>query len=102
MFQCTAAAASCLAGVIFLAAQSHERLSDGTKGEQGPGSMVAHVTTVAFLGLEARTVDVQVQIANGVPARSEERRVGKECASTCRSRWSPSSYKHKKRKTPTH
>src|SRR3546814_9052555 len=54
--------------VIFLAAQSHERLSDGTKGEQGPGSMVAHVTTVAFLGLEARTVDVQVQIANGVPA----------------------------------
>ncbi|MHB9879691.1 YifB family Mg chelatase-like AAA ATPase [Pacificimonas sp. ICDLI1SI03] len=27
--------------------------------------MVAHVTTVAFLGLEARTVDVQVQIAKG-------------------------------------
>src|SRR3546814_16676752 len=24
------------------------------------------------------------------PGRSEERRVGKECASTCRSRWSPS------------
>ena len=23
------------------------------------------------------------------PARSEERRVGKECQSTCRSRWSP-------------
>src|SRR3546814_7721680 len=23
------------------------------------------------------------------PARSEERRVGKECVSTCRSRWSP-------------
>lgn len=30
--------------------------------------MVAHVTTVAFLGLDARTVDVQVQIANGMPA----------------------------------
>ncbi|MCA3254731.1 MAG: YifB family Mg chelatase-like AAA ATPase [Alphaproteobacteria bacterium] len=27
--------------------------------------MVAHVTTVAFLGLEARSVDVQVQITNG-------------------------------------
>src|SRR3546814_14413152 len=27
--------------------------------------------------------------------RSEERRVGKECVSTCRSRWSP---KHKKKK----
>src|SRR3546814_11872125 len=25
----------------------------------------------------------------GVRARSEERRVGKECVSTCRSRWSP-------------
>src|SRR3546814_21088078 len=28
--------------------------------------------------------------------RSEERRVGKECVSTCRSRWSPSTYKKKK------
>src|SRR3546814_3979691 len=25
----------------------------------------------------------------GVKSRSEERRVGKECVSTCRSRWSP-------------
>src|SRR3546814_7317695 len=29
-------------------------------------------------------------------ARSEERRVGKECVSTCRSRWSPYHYKKKK------
>src|SRR3546814_11756687 len=29
------------------------------------------------------------------PARSEERRVGKECVSTCRSRWSPYHYKQK-------
>src|SRR3546814_2591166 len=28
-------------------------------------------------------------------ARSEERRVGKECVSTCRSRWSPYHYTHK-------
>src|SRR3546814_15625205 len=27
------------------------------------------------------------------PERSEERRVGKECVSTCRSRWSPYHYK---------
>src|SRR3546814_14650166 len=32
-------------------------------------------------------------------ARSEERRVGKECVSTCRSRWSP--YHSKKKKTST-
>jgi magnesium chelatase family protein len=30
--------------------------------------MVAHVATVAFLGLEARAIEVQVQIAPGVPA----------------------------------
>src|SRR3546814_12984821 len=29
----------------------------------------------------------------GRAARSEERRVGKECVSTCRSRWSPYHYK---------
>src|SRR3546814_14038258 len=28
-------------------------------------------------------------------ARTEERRVGKECVSTCRSRWSPYTYKKK-------
>src|SRR3546814_15252079 len=32
------------------------------------------------------------------PERSEERRVGKECVSTCRSRWSPY---HEKKKTKT-
>src|SRR3546814_7925778 len=34
---------------------------------------------------EAKTVD-EDDLPNG---RSEERRVGKECVSTCRSRWSP-------------
>src|SRR3546814_20687141 len=32
--------------------------------------------------------------------RSEERRVGKECVSTCRSRWSP--YHYKKKTTKNH
>ncbi|RME67534.1 MAG: ATP-binding protein, partial [Alphaproteobacteria bacterium] len=30
--------------------------------------MVAHITTVAYLGIEARSVDVQVHIASGLPA----------------------------------
>ena len=30
--------------------------------------MVAHVATVAFVGVDARAVDVQVQIASGIPA----------------------------------
>ena len=33
----------------------------------GASGMVAHVATVAFLGLEARAVEVQVQIAAGLP-----------------------------------
>src|SRR3546814_18496545 len=33
--------------------------------------------------------------------RSEERRVGKECVSTCRSRWSPYHTKKKQHKTTT-
>src|SRR3546814_9531424 len=31
----------------------------------------------------------RLRLAESVAARSEERRVGKECVSTCRSRWSP-------------
>src|SRR3546814_9551098 len=31
-----------------------------------------------------------IRLADVLPNRSEERRVGKECVNTCRSRWSPS------------
>src|SRR3546814_12472773 len=34
-----------------------------------------------------------------LPLKSEERRVGKECVSTCRSRWSPNHQKKKKTHT---
>src|SRR3546814_17047053 len=34
-------------------------------------------------------------------SRSEERRVGKECVSTCRSRWAPYHYKKKKKEKTT-
>src|SRR3546814_1705189 len=32
---------------------------------------------------------VRAVAGSGIPTRSEERRVGKECVSTCRSRWVP-------------
>src|SRR3546814_1162699 len=38
----------------------------------------------------ARLGDVTEADGDLVAGRSEERRVGKECVSTCRSRWSPS------------
>src|SRR3546814_15337907 len=43
----------------------------------------------------ARAFDEEDAIAR-LLTRSEERRVGKECVSTCRSRWSPYHYKKKK------
>src|SRR3546814_13800511 len=40
-------------------------------------------------GASADTVATDARYVGGFVARSEERRVGKECVSTCRSRWSP-------------
>src|SRR3546814_4687789 len=37
---------------------------------------------------KGNVIEQQSTLADGL-ARSEERRVGKECVSTCRSRWSP-------------
>src|SRR3546814_20456585 len=52
--------------------------------------------------LRFRRIDLPIGAVVGVatqlllvPARSEERRVGKECVSTCRSRWSPYHYNQK-------
>src|SRR3546814_5752824 len=44
---------------------------------------------VKALGGEARGKAVALLGLTFKPNRSEERRVGKECVSTCRSRWSP-------------
>src|SRR3546814_6834502 len=42
-----------------------------------------------ILDRAGRTGDAQAVAARIPEGRSEERRVGKECVSTCRSRWSP-------------
>src|SRR3546814_16937400 len=43
--------------------------------------------------LERDAIEAVTHTLRGM--RSEERRVGKECVSTCRSRWSPYNYKKK-------
>src|SRR3546814_12147003 len=48
----------------------------------------------AIIGVARKPVVCQVCIQ----PRSEERRVGKECVSTCRSRWSSYHYKKKKQR----
>src|SRR3546814_10296532 len=44
-----------------------------------------------WCGERTRQLDgAHFEFLKGIANRSEERRVGKECVSTCRSRWSPS------------
>src|SRR3546814_19300980 len=52
---------------------------------------IAEILDQLHLGLRiADAVGADAAFADGRrPRRSEERRVGKECVSTCRSRWSP-------------
>src|SRR3546814_11250284 len=45
----------------------------------------------------ARVCEFPLRAPRSPGGRSEERRVGKECVSTCRSRWSPYHYKTKKK-----
>src|SRR3546814_20865385 len=63
---------------IFLQARFHQivrhHLASGRERGFDPG-----------LALKAK----RARLAGDKPGRSEERRVGKECVSTCRSRWSP-------------
>src|SRR3546814_14792256 len=79
------------------------RNSSGTLVNTGdPFYRVTQITTCATAATCAGTAnETKVTIAynnpNRKPSRSEERRVGKECVSTCRSRWSP--YHKKKKKT---
>src|SRR3546814_13190989 len=57
----------------------------------GALEMAGQVTGCAHPQAQLATVDVGGANPGGLhfaPARSEERRVGKECVSTCRSRWS--------------
>src|SRR3546814_11326902 len=57
--------------------------------------VVAVITFIVFMERAQRRILVQYpkrqvgQRMFGGESRSEERRVGKECVSTCRSRWSP-------------
>src|SRR3546814_16069680 len=67
-----------------------------------PVSLIGTFAVLAGLGYSLNTlsmfglvlaigivVDDAIVVVENVERRSEERRVGKECVSTCRSRWSP-------------
>src|SRR3546814_20566936 len=48
------------------------------------------------LAVRTDRIDRAIALLVDTAESSEERRVGKECVSTCRSRWSPYHYKKKK------
>src|SRR3546814_718506 len=65
-----------------------DKVMEGFGWPMGP----AYLQDVVGIDTSHHVGDV---LAEGYPDRSEERRVGKECVSTCRSRWSPYPYKKK-------
>ena len=64
-----------------------------TGGHAGVTGGMADATTGAdtsVAGIAAyASIDAVALYSNATGPRSEERRVGKECCGTCRSRWSP-------------
>src|SRR3546814_15833365 len=60
------------------------------KAQARRGRKLGHVNVLGATLVEARLRAQKVAQVLGIEfRRSEERRVGKECVSTCRSRWSP-------------
>src|SRR3546814_18769546 len=108
-----------LAVLLGLAAHNRYRLTAGVVGGNLSASAAMRRVIAAEIGvalcilavvalwrftpptrLIARAESIQpVLFLLHTTQRSEQRRVGKECVSTCRSRWSPYHYKKKKHKT---
>src|SRR3546814_11138352 len=81
----TPAAAACL-----ISAAHH------SSTRQTGASKVSNTEKKASKAAGERSVRARMSVPS--QARSEERRVGKECVSTCRSRWSPYTDKKKKKR----
>src|SRR3546814_20901784 len=64
-----------------------------TMGTQLTSQIIACGVTIVWCGVISyvlfKVVDILIGLRVSEESRSEERRVGKECVSTCRSRWSP-------------
>src|SRR3546814_7153253 len=67
--------------------QFHAQL--GERYEQRRHDIERPLLPPAELYLTPQALRERLNAGNRIEVRSEERRVGKECVSTCRSRWSP-------------
>src|SRR3546814_16864191 len=79
-------------GAIGVDNGSHHREAEGEKRQRIGGSQFL-LPDMLLRDRPARTAIFGGPMRGG--PRSEERRVGKECVSTCRSRWSPYHYNNK-------
>src|SRR3546814_18314532 len=57
------------------------------------GNLAAHIGATSLKACELTADGLTAAAARARQHRSEARRVGKECVSTCRSRWSPDQQK---------
>src|SRR3546814_17216302 len=72
--------------------QPWSELDDLAKATNATPFMVVHSALAVLLARLSATTDIAIGAplaGRGEAERSEERRVGKECVSTCRYRWSP-------------
>src|SRR3546814_12957406 len=79
---------------LLTALEKHLELVDLVEVRPGSGALSQRFG-VERLGAGTRCADGAREPCHPLSLRSEERRVGKECVSTCRSRWSPYHYKKK-------
>src|SRR3546814_14145600 len=93
--------ALCLARAGMLTAVYDVR-QDASEGLEGVPAVAPTAAEVARQCDVVLIAVVNAQQTIDVLNRSEERRVGKECVSTCRSRWSPYHYKKKDTKSQKH
>src|SRR3546814_18542558 len=92
-------------GLVAVGAEAEARLLQRVADiEVGPAKLVVAklepeteqaVDDDAVVGDDAVEIGLRLARQVGFERRSEESRVGKECVSTCRSRWSPYHYKKK-------
>src|SRR3546814_7818745 len=77
-----------IASPVFAASGRRRRAAERAEAHTLPDDQAMRQRRGNRAGL-APVQDIEQQLDGLAPDRSEERRVGKECVSTCRSRWSP-------------
>src|SRR3546814_13943888 len=86
------AEAGCVIRTVQEAAAAADRLFPLSLASEGSSTVGGTLSTNAGGNQTVRYGNAREQVLGlevVLPDRSEERRVGKECVSTCRSRWSP-------------